>query len=91
MAPSTCSHTPSSRQMRPTSCSGSAAPAEVVPTAAQTKKGTRPAARSSAMRRDRSCGRMAYFSSSSTRRSISEPMPAMRAAFSIEEWAWLDA
>ena len=58
---------------------------------AQTKAGTRPARRSSAIAAARASGRMRSSSSVSIRRRLAAPSPAIRTAFSTDEWAWVEA
>ena len=78
IAASTWSQTFSRRHTRPISGVGSNASDEVVPRVAQTKNGTRPRSRSSAIIASRASTRMANASSWGTVRIRSVPMPAMR-------------
>ena len=59
---------------------------DVVPWVAQTKNGTRPAARSAAMASASASARIAKTWSWATSRSRSVPIPAMRSPFSTLEW-----
>jgi hypothetical protein len=86
-AASTCNQIPSRRQMAASSGTGSKAVVDVVPAVAHTKKGRRPAARSSAMAASSASGRMANAASWATTRRLSVPTPATRTPFSIDEWA----
>jgi len=69
---------------------GSIAVEEVVPTVAQTKHGVCPARRSSSMARSSASGRIAWLASTSIRRTFRRPIPAMPAAFSSDECAWVE-
>ena len=69
---------------------GSTAPDEVVPTVAATKQGTRPASRSAVITAASAPASMAKSSPTSIIRNAWSPKPAIRTAFSIEEWAWLE-
>ena len=91
MAPSTWSHTPRSATTSARAATGSTASEEVVPTVAQQKKGTRPAARSSAIASARASGSIAKSSSTSTTRTWSATRPATRAPFSRLEWVCAEA
>src|SRR5215469_15505658 len=76
--------------MRAMSGTGSMALEEVVPTVAQTKQGTRPAALSCVIWLARASGRRAKFLSTGMARRCSEPRPAILAAFSTEECVWVE-
>jgi hypothetical protein len=63
---------------------------EVVPTVAVTKKGFRPASRSARIRSSRAGADIAKRSSTAMSRRFALPIPAILAAFSIDEWAWVE-
>ena len=63
---------------------------DVVPTVAETKNGLCPCFRSWAMARSSASGRIANVSSTSIARMLRRPMPAMPAAFSSDECAWVE-
>ena len=87
IAPSTCSQMLCSRQIAPIAGNGSMPFDDVVPSVAQTKKGTRPAAMSCWIAAASASGRIANFSSTGTSRRFARPIPATIAAFSIDECA----
>jgi hypothetical protein len=58
----------------------------VVPTVATTRAGVRPEARSVAIAAASASGRIAKSPSTSTVRTDAAPRPAIRAAFSMDEW-----
>lgn len=90
-AASTCRYSPCSRQIRPIGRSGSIAPTPVVPRVATTPAGTQPLVRSSRIIAASASGRRAKASSVGTRRSAAPPSPAIRIAFSTDEWASSEA
>ena len=67
---------------------GSSAVVAVVPVVAMMAHGFLPAAKSAAIRRRSSSGRMAKASSCATWRMLSRPKPASSAALSTELCAW---
>ena len=86
-AASTCSMTPWRRQIAPIRSSRSNPEAPVVPTVATTRIGVAPAAASPSIAERSPSSRIPPSSPIGIARRLSLPSPAMRAAFSTEEWA----
>ena len=89
-AASTWSMTPRLRQIAPIRSSRSNPEAPVVPTVATTRMGVAPAAASRSIAAASASQRMPPSSPIGTARRLSLPSPAMRTAFSTEEWASTD-
>ena len=91
MAASTCNHKPCSAQISAMSSTGSKARDDVVPVVALTKNGMSPACLSALIFFASSSVRNEYRSSTFIVWRFSDPIPATIQAFSMDEWASVEA